>query len=190
MAAPATSVGIDNPRIILRTTGRRATGGRDLCARRRVLPDAVATFLKTVVVHAPVAQVFAFHERDDALGGLSPPFPPVRVVSREGGIRAGARVELRIGPIRWLALHTHYAPHELFVDEQVSGPFASWVHRHEFAVVDADTTRLTDRVTFRLRGGALTNALLGPLVTWLLVPMFRFRHRATRQACESAARFP
>lgn len=142
------------------------------------------TFIRSLIVHAPVEVVFAFHERDDALPRLSPPFPPMRVVSREGGIRPGARVDLRIGPVRWLALHTVYEPNRLFVDEQIQGPFASWVHRHEFERVDATTTRLTDRVTFTLPGGPIVNALLGRLVALSLVPMFRFRHAATKAACE------
>ena len=145
------------------------------------------TFVRQLVVQAPVAEVFAFHEREDALPRLSPPFPPMRVVSRTGGIRAGARVELRIGPMRWLALHTDYRVNELFVDEQIAGPFASWVHRHEFEALGAYTTRLTDRVTFRLPGGRLVNALFGQLAAWSLIPMFRFRHRATTAACEGRA---
>ncbi len=127
-------------------------------------------------------------ERDDALPRLSPPFPPVRVVSREGGIRTGARVDLRIGPIRWLAAHTVYDPPRLFVDEQVEGPFATWVHRHEFEAVDATTTRLTDRVTFTLPGGPVVNALFGNLAALSLVPMFRHRHAATKAACEGDTR--
>ncbi len=146
----------------------------------------VPIFVKQVVVQAPVEAVFAFHERDDALALLSPPFPPLRVVSRQGGIRTGARVDLRIGPVRWLAAHTDYRPNELFVDEQLAGPFASWVHRHEFEPLGLGTTRLTDRVTFELPGGAVVNALFGRLVAWSLIPMFRFRHRATRLACESS----
>lgn len=145
-------------------------------------------FVRSVLVAAPVAAVFAFHERDDALPRLSPPFPPVRVVSREGGIRTGARVDLRIGPIRWLAAHTVYDPPRLFVDEQVEGPFATWVHRHEFEAVDATTTRLTDRVTFTLPGGPVVNALFGRLAALSLVPMFRHRHAATKAACEGDAR--
>jgi len=146
----------------------------------------VATFVKRLVIDAPVATVFAFHERDDALARLSPPFPPLRVVSRHGGIRPGGRVDLRIGPVRWLAAHTEYVANRLFVDEQLAGPFASWVHRHEFEALGA-RTRLTDRVTFTLRGGTVVNALFGRLVAWALWPMFWYRHRATRRACEAGA---
>jgi ligand-binding SRPBCC domain-containing protein len=142
-------------------------------------------FVKSVVIDAPVDTVFAFHERDDALALLSPPFPPVRVVSRRGGIAAGARVDLRIGPVRWLALHTTYECNRLFIDEQIEGPFASWVHRHEFEDLGG-RTRLTDRVAFTLPGGAIVNTLFGWLVAWSLLPMFVQRHRVTRRMCESA----
>lgn len=145
-------------------------------------------FVRQLELDAPVETVFAFHERDDALPRLSPPFPPVRVVSRQGGIRTGARVDLRIGPIRWLALHTAYEPNVLFVDEQVAGPFRSWVHRHEFERVGPGRSRLTDRVTFSLPGGPLVDALFGRLVALSLVPMFRYRHTVTKAACESGVR--
>lgn len=145
------------------------------------------TLQTSVVIAAPVEAVFAFHERDDALALLSPPFPPLRVVSRSGGIRPGGRVDLRIGPVRWLAAHTDYVPNQLFVDEQLEGPFASWVHRHEFEAVGA-RTRLTDHVTFTLPGGRVVNAVLGPLVALSLWPMFWYRHRVTRQWCEPTAR--
>jgi hypothetical protein len=50
---------------------------------------------------------------------LSPAFPPVSLVSRTGGIEEGARVELRVGIFRWVALHTAYERDSVFVDEHV-----------------------------------------------------------------------
>ena len=46
----------------------------------------VASFIRSVLIEAPAATVFAFHEREDALALLTPGFPPVRVLSRSGGI--------------------------------------------------------------------------------------------------------
>ena len=56
------------------------------------------TFLKSVVVEAPVETVFGFHEREDALRLLSPAFPPMRVIRKMGGIELGSKVELKVGP--------------------------------------------------------------------------------------------
>ena len=140
-------------------------------------------FVKSVLIDAPVAAVFRFHEREDALALLTPPFPPVRLVSRKGGIDNGARVELRVGVFRWVALHTAYEKDRLFVDEQIHGPFAKWVHRHEFEAAGLKT-RLTDRVEYELPGGSLINRLFGWTVSLGLRNMFAHRHRVTRQVCE------
>ncbi len=146
--------------------------------------DHLAVFTRSVLINAPVADVFAFHEREDALALLTPAFPPVRVVSRIGGIRKGARVELRVMGLRWIAVHTEYRKNQLFVDEQTEGPFARWVHRHEFEAV-GNQTRLTDRLEYELPGGGLVNFLFG----WLLWPglwqMFSHRHKVTRHFFDS-----
>ena len=142
-------------------------------------------FIQSVIVNASVETVFAFHERDDALRLLTPPFPPVKIVSRTGRLEPGTRVELRIGFVTWVALHTAYERNRLFVDEQIRGPFAKWIHRHEFEDLGGKT-RLTDRVEFRLRGGSLVNAVFEPVVRMGLARMFRYRHQVTRKLCEPA----
>jgi ligand-binding SRPBCC domain-containing protein len=142
-------------------------------------------FSQSVLIDAPVGVVFSFHERLDALALLTPAFPPVRVISRTGGIEAGARVELRVGFLRWVARHTAYEKNRLFVDEQIEGPFDQWVHRHEFEEVEGKT-RLTDRVEYRLPGGSLVNGLFSWAVKPGLTQMFRHRHRVTKQMCEQA----
>jgi ligand-binding SRPBCC domain-containing protein len=144
----------------------------------------VPQFVRSSVIHAPVERVFAFHEREDALALLSPPFPPLKVMSRTGGILPGARVVLKIGPLTWVAAHTGYERNVFFQDEQVSGPFARWVHRHEFSDEDGQC-RLTDRVTFSLPGGPLVNVLAGWAVRLGLRQMFRHRHAVTRRHCET-----
>ncbi|MEO6223368.1 MAG: SRPBCC family protein, partial [Vicinamibacterales bacterium] len=119
----------------------------------------------------------------DVLQLLSPAFPPVHIVSRSGGIRAGASVILKIGPVTWVARHTAFEQDRLFVDEQVSGPFARWVHRHEFRDEDG-RCRLTDRLTFSMHGGAVMDMLFGWGVRLALGRVFAHRHAVTRAHCE------
>ncbi|MEO5922830.1 MAG: SRPBCC family protein [Bryobacteraceae bacterium] len=138
----------------------------------------MATFVMSSIIAAPVEVVFGFHEREDALALLSPPFPPMRVLRKTGGLQVGAEVELQIGPIRWLARHTGFEKNRFFEDVQVSGPFEKWVHRHEFESVPGGT-RLTDRVEYRFVGGALTEWAVR-IGLW---QMFRYRHRMTKRFC-------
>jgi uncharacterized protein (TIGR01777 family) len=135
--------------------------------------------------------VFAWHERPGALERLAPPWIPTRVVERTGGIRSGDRVVLEVGrrPLRtrWVAQHLEYEPPVRFVDAQVSGPFASWVHTHRFEAEAADASTLEDSIEYRLPGGALARVADG-VVQRTLSRMFRFRHARTRDDLERHAR--
>ena len=141
-------------------------------------------FIKKTLINAPLRVVFGFHEREDVLALLSPTFLPIRVLRRSGGIAAGAEIQLRMGIFHWLAAHTAYERDRFFVDEKIEGPFATWVHRHEF-VSEGNKTTLTDRIEYRLKGGRLVNWLFGWLVNLGLGWMFSHRHRVTRRVCEA-----
>jgi ligand-binding SRPBCC domain-containing protein len=141
----------------------------------------VATF------RVPPAALFAFHERDDALALLAPPFPPVRVLERAGGLAVGARVVFELRPLpflklRWVAEHTAYEPGVGFADRQVSGPFAYWLHTH-LIEPDPAGSRLIDVVQWRPKPAVLS-ALAAPFVRPRLRALFAYRHAATRRALE------
>jgi len=142
-------------------------------------------FERSVWIAAPVENVFAFHERPDALQRLTPPGQPVTLVSHTGGIKTGARVVLRLGfgplSIGWVALHTGYEQNRFFEDTQVSGPFRSWKHQHCF-VEEGPGTRLTDRIEFELFGGRAAEVLFGRLIRAQLEKMFAYRHKVTEAA--------
>ena len=141
------------------------------------------------IVQASLDDVWAFHEDvRRALPALSPPEARVRIESADLPVQAGSRIVIiAAGPlgrrIRWVArIVEHRPPHPVvfgeearFVDEQESGPFAAWRHEHDFDRVDANTTRITDRIAYRVP--------LGPL-GWLADVLFvrrqiraMFRHR-------------
>jgi hypothetical protein len=115
----------------------------------------------------------------DSIAGVSARAPG----QPDGRHRSGARVELRVGIFRWVALHTAYERDRLFVDEQLQGPFAKWIHRHEFKELGVKT-RLTDRIEYALPGGSFVNMLFGWVVNLGLVNMLAHRHRVTREVCE------
>ncbi len=145
-------------------------------------------FSYSSLINAPVETVWKFHEQPDILQKLTPPWQPVKIVRREGGLDVGAISEflIFIGPIpvRWIARHTACEKNRLFIDEQASGPMENWTHRHEF-VPENGQTRLTDSIDFSVPGGWLVNILLGGFICDRLQDMFRYRHQVTKKECES-----
>jgi hypothetical protein len=140
-------------------------------------------------IAAPPAAVFAFHESPGALLRLVPPWEKVMLEEGGGSITPGSRVVLKtwVGPVplRWVAEHTEYEPGRMFADRQVSGPFASWSHRHMCLDDGAGGTILRDEVDYEPPLGWLGRRLGGRFVEEKLRKMFDFRHEATRRIVES-----
>ena len=69
-----------------------------------------------------------------------------------------------------------------FRDVMVDGPFDRWVHTHVVHDVEGGAV-VDDRVAYELPCGRLGEAL-GPVAVVGFEPMFRFRHRRTRELLE------
>lgn len=135
-------------------------------------------------IDAPPGEVFAWHARPGAFERLAPPWEHVRVVERDGGIADGGRtvIELRKGPLRfrWVAVHRDHEAGRQFVDEQVSGPFARWVHVHRFLPDGPDRTLMEDHVEYDLPLGWPGRLAGGRATVRGLERAFRFRHARVR----------
>jgi uncharacterized protein (TIGR01777 family) len=146
-------------------------------------------FVRRVRIAAPAAEVFQWHARPGALERLTPPWEPVQVLERTGGIENGARVVLgaSIGPFRfrWVAEHRDYQEGQQFRDVQVSGPFALWDHTHRVEPDGPDACFLEDDITYALPLGAIGRVLGGPLAQRKLNALFDYRHRTTKQDIET-----
>ena len=92
-----------------------------------------------------------------------------------------------LGPIslRWVAEHVDYDPPRLFSDRQISGPFASWFHRHTFLDDGQGGTILRDEVDYAPPLGFLGSLFAGNFLKEKLRKMFDFRHETTRRIVES-----
>lgn len=147
-------------------------------------------FRRRVRLPASAEQAFAWHARPGAFERLAPPWEQVRLVSADGGLQPGARVELalRQGPLtlRWVAVHGELRPGRLFTDRQESGPFALWEHAHRFEP-DGAGCWLEDEVRWRLPLAPLSTALAGATVRRRLEAMFRYRHDTTLADLRAAA---
>lgn len=140
----------------------------------------------------PVAReaLAAWHFAPGAIGRLIPPWQPVRVLRNEP-LADGSVTELQLGDplgLRWTARHEAVDRSAGFTDRSLRGPFAHWVHRHDFLTGTADRSTLRDTVDFAppLGLGSLT-----PRGVWTapLQRMFAFRHQRTQHDLAWHARF-
>ena len=146
---------------------------------------------RSVTLPVGAEEAFAWHERPGALERLIPPWERVEVLERSGGITDGARVVVRVhdGPValRWVARHRDYQAGRRFVDEQVEGPFARWVHTHPFEPQGPTSCRLTDRIEFILPAAA-AGRLAVPLVRRRVERMLAYRHEVADRATSPRTR--
>jgi uncharacterized protein (TIGR01777 family) len=125
------------------------------------------------VVAAPRHEVFAWFERPGAFTRLAPPWQPVDVRSEARSLADGRAILSLPGGLSWVAQHRSrdYDPPHRFVDEVVRDGITTvpagllpWRHTHEFEAVDADHTRVVDRVD-------------SPVPQFALRSMFAYRSR-------------
>jgi uncharacterized protein len=144
----------------------------------------VPLFEKKSIIDVPVKELFGWHNRLPIFERLTPPWEKIKIIERKGGITDGGRMvfEMRQGLFhrRWTASHSGYIEGRQFCDEQVQGPFAKWVHTHQF-LPDTDTTSvLSDHIEYQPPFGFLGRALAGRYIQKKLERVFGFRHSRTQ----------
>ncbi|MEM9586079.1 MAG: TIGR01777 family oxidoreductase [Planctomycetota bacterium] len=151
-------------------------------------------YTASVTLPVSVQESFAYHDRPGCLNRLIPPWESVRLEKSDQSLAVGSKVVLvtrLMGiPLRWVAEHTRYEPPTLFADTQRSGPFAQWDHEHRFESLQADVSRMTDQIEYRLPGGAVGRLLGGWKARQTIEAMFAYRHRITRDDLRLTARLP
>lgn len=147
------------------------------------MSDDMPIFEKSLTVDVSSDELYAWHARQGAFERLSPPWDNIEVVRKIGGIEDGAVLVMKLhqGPVSltWEALHKDHIEGEQFVDEQVRGPFARWIHTHRFEPLGEGRSQLVDRIDYALPMGALGNLAGGWKARGTLDAMFAFRHRRT-----------
>jgi ligand-binding SRPBCC domain-containing protein len=145
---------------------------------------------RETVVPRPRMEVFEFFADAENLEHITPPELRFEITStRPIRMAEGTRIEYRLWlfgvPFTWTSLITRWEPGHSFVDEQIRGPYAKWVHTHSFE--DADIgTRVRDHVLYRLPLFPL-GEIGYPLVSRQLGRIFEYRARRLRELLHPAS---
>jgi uncharacterized protein (TIGR01777 family) len=140
-------------------------------------------FVYRTRIPVPASEVFAWHTRPGALERLTPPWAPVKIIERAGGIENGSRVVLciKVGPFSryWVAEHRGVEVGRQFRDVQLVGPFTYWEHTHRVEPDGLSACYLEDEIEYTLPFGVVGRAVGSTFVRHQLERLLAYRHHVT-----------
>jgi ligand-binding SRPBCC domain-containing protein len=131
------------------------------------------------------ATVFEFFSSAANLELITPPELQFKILSKQPiAMQVGALIDYRLKlhgiPFRWQSRISRWEPPHAFADEQLTGPYRSWVHTHSFEEIEGGTL-IRDSVDYALPLWPLSGLGM-PIVRRQLSRIFEYRSRAIERA--------
>jgi ligand-binding SRPBCC domain-containing protein len=121
------------------------------------------TLEREQIIQRELEEVFDFFSQPKNLESITPSWLNFRLLNcSTPTIGEGTTIDYRLRvhgiPIRWRSLIGSWNPPFEFVDEQLIGPYRSWVHHHTFEETEQGVL-VRDQVDYSILGGALVDRL-------------------------------
>ncbi|MGE9296284.1 MAG: SRPBCC family protein [Puniceicoccales bacterium] len=129
----------------------------------------------------PRETVFEFFSKADNLERITPPAlgfkitTPLPIEMRQDTV-IDYQIKLHGLPMKWRTLIPVWNPPFEFVDEQIKGPYKTWIHRHTFEAIDDSHTRMTDFVRYELPFTPFGD-VAHPIIRLQVEEIFSYRNR-------------
>jgi len=137
-------------------------------------------------VAADPGRCWAFFATADNLPVITPPWLGFRIVNGKGmALGQDALLDYTITwmglRVKWRTRIINWSPPRQFIDLQVRGPYALWLHQHAFQPTPTGGTDCRDRVIYRLPLPAVGRIIHATVVRRQLLEIFRFRRKVIGQ---------
>ena len=136
------------------------------------------------LVPGSMETVFDFFSNAENLERITPPELGFKIlnplpIEMEQGTLIDYRIRLFGIPLKWQSLISKWEPQKQFVDEQLKGPYAKWIHTHHFKETD-NGILMSDEVNYRLPFFPFGEVTL-PVVRLQLKRIFSYRTKRIKE---------
>ena len=147
---------------------------------------------RTQIIERSLDATFDFFGDAYNLEKITPEFLRFKILTpRPISMKAGALIDYSLSlfglPFKWQTLIEKWEPRVMFVDRQVTGPYAKWVHTHTFKALGPARTLMQDRVEYQIPMGFLGDFAHSLFVKETLKKIFDHRAEVTARLLAPSA---
>ena len=145
----------------------------------------IYTFKTEQMIDDNIDNVFEFFSRPENLEKITPRsmgfniITPKPIMMKEGAI-IDYIVKIMGFPTRWRTIITSYKKNEMFIDEQLKGPYSYWHHKHTFKEMIGQV-KMIDEIHYALPIQILRELVHPLIIKPQLKKIFSFRFRVIEE---------
>lgn len=128
-----------------------------------------------------VCEVFQFFKNAKNLEDITPQYLNFKIIGMNTEeVQKNSVIDYKLKlhgiPFSWRTKIIEFVENDMFIDEQIKGPYKKWIHTHSFIEQDGGT-QIKDSVSYIIPLGIIGNFLLGKFIRSDINKIFEYRKK-------------